>query len=76
MSERAKERQRAQHAQGLEARHGAAFWDGVECEIEALDVADYELFLCAGQLRIEPRPSFARALAGHLASVFRARWSN
>lgn len=77
MSERAKMRQRAQHAPGvLEARLGATFWDGVEREIEALDVADFELFLRADTLSIEARPAFARALSGQLASIFRARWSN
>jgi hypothetical protein len=77
MSERGKERQTAQRAQGhLEARHGATFWDGVECEIEALDVDDFALFMGADQLAIEPRPAFARALSGHLASLCRARWSN
>jgi hypothetical protein len=77
MSERAKQRQRAQHATGsLEARHGATFWDGVEHEIEALDVADFALFMRADGLSMEPRPGFARSLSGRLASLVRARWSN
>ncbi|MFI5314177.1 MAG: hypothetical protein ACHQ6T_00620 [Myxococcota bacterium] len=59
-----------------QARHGASFWDGVEREIEALDCADFALFLGADALAIEPRPEFGRALANRLQSVCRARWSN
>jgi hypothetical protein len=76
MSERGT-RKRAQQTRGqLEARHGATFWDAVEREVEALDVADFALFLRADGLPIEPRASFARALSGHLAALVRARWSN
>jgi hypothetical protein len=57
-------------------RFGGTFWDGVESEIEALDAADFALFLGADRLAIEPRPAFARALEGRLAAVCRARWSN
>ncbi len=56
----------------LEAR----FWDGVECEIEALDAADFALFLAADRLPCAARPGFAEALAGSLAGVCRARFSN
>jgi len=77
MSERVKQRQRAQRAPGArEALHGATFWDGVEYEIEALDAADFALFLRANSLPIRPDPGFARSLAGHLGSLCRARWSN
>jgi hypothetical protein len=77
MSERGKQRRAAQSARSVsEVRFGTTFWDGVESEVEALDFADFALFLRADQLAIEPRPAFARALSGHLASVFRARWSN
>lgn len=55
---------------------GARFWDGVESEVEALDAADYALFLGADQLEIEPRPAFERALLTHLAGLCRRRWSN
>jgi len=58
------------------ARLGASFWDGVEREIEALDWADFALFLGSDELAIEPRPAFARALSSHLQGIFRARWSN
>ena len=75
MIERGK-RQR-QPAQSMsEVRFGRIFWDGVESEIEALDYADFAVFLGADQLAIEPRGVFACALEGHLAAVFRARWSN
>jgi hypothetical protein len=70
-------RQQAQHARGLvKSRFGASFWDGVECEIEALDFADLALFLRADELAIEPRPGFEGALATHLSGLFRTRWSN
>ena len=59
-----------------QARHSAAFWDGVEREIEALDCADFALFMGADALAIEPRPAFERALSTRLQSVLRARWSN
>jgi len=52
------------------------FWDGVEREIESLDVLDFELFLGADGLAIEPRPGFADALAGRLQALCRTRWSN
>ena len=57
-------------------RFGAQFWEAVECEIEALDAADYALFLGADQLEIEPRPGFERALETHLRGLCRRRWSN
>jgi hypothetical protein len=60
----------------IRARYGASFWDGVECEIEALDAADFELFLAAGSLDIEPRPEFREALLAHLGKAVRARFSN
>jgi hypothetical protein len=67
----------AQHARGLvKARFGASFWDGVEREVEALDLADFALFLGAHDLSHEPRPAFEGALAAHLSGLFRTRWSN
>jgi len=57
-------------------RFGARFWEAVECEIEALDAADYALFLGADRLEIEPRPAFERALETHLRGLCRRRWSN
>jgi hypothetical protein len=77
MSERAKQRERTQQSRGgLDARRGATFWDGVEREIEALDVADFALFMGADRLPFEPRPAFAHALSDCLASLVRSRWSN
>jgi hypothetical protein len=76
MSERAKHK-RSQTAQSQwEARLGATFWDGVECEVEALDPGDFALFLGADALEIEPRPAFARSLSRHVAALARTRWSN
>jgi hypothetical protein len=76
MRERGTERQ-AKHARGLvKSRFGASFWDGVEREIEAFDFADFGLFLRAGELPLESRPGFEGALGGHLAALFRSRWSN
>ena len=67
----------AQHARGLvKARFGASFWDGVEREMEALDIADFALFLGAHELAIEPRQGFEQALSAHLSGLFRTRWSN
>ena len=57
-------------------RFGARFWEGVESEIEALDPADFALFLGAHQLGIEPRPGFESALGAHLGALVRRRWSN
>jgi hypothetical protein len=77
MSDQGTGRERARHARSASAaRLGASFWDGVEQEIEALDWDDFELFLSAGELAIEPRPAFEQALASHLRASFRARWSN
>jgi len=76
MRERGTGRQ-AQHARGLvKARFGASFWDGVEREVEALDEADFALFLGADGSSIEPRAGFEGALAAHLSGLFRTRWSN
>ena len=59
------------------AGFGASFWDGVESEIEALDPADFALFLGADRLAIEPRPgvraSASRPISGRSCG---ARWSN
>jgi hypothetical protein len=74
MSERTK-RQHAQQTAGS-GRFGARFWDGVETEIEALDLNDFALFLGADRLAIEPRPRFERSLDTHLRALVRRRWSN
>jgi hypothetical protein len=60
----------------VSARFGARFWDAVEYEIDALDAADFELFLEADRLPIEPRPGVSEALAESLAAFCRARFSN
>jgi hypothetical protein len=60
----------------VKARFGASFWDGVEREVEALDLADFALFLDADLLAIQPRSGFEGALAAHLSGLFRTRWSN
>ncbi|HTO09366.1 MAG TPA: hypothetical protein VMR86_20100 [Myxococcota bacterium] len=60
----------------MKARFGASFWDGVEREVEALDLADFGLFLGADRLALEPRPGFEDALSAHLSGLFRTRWSN
>jgi hypothetical protein len=77
------ERKVRQHAQAVletrmagSGRFGASFWDGVESEIEALDPADFALFLRADRLAIEPRHGFERNLETHLRAVVRRRWSN
>ncbi len=51
------------------------FWDGVEREIETLDVFDLIEFLGAGELPIDPAPGFRRALEARLRSRFRARFA-
>jgi hypothetical protein len=67
----------AEPARGLvRARFGASFWDAVEREVEALDVADFALFLSADQLALEPRAGFEGALSARLSALFRTRWSN
>lgn len=65
-----------QHRHAPGARHGAEFWDAVECEIEALDASDFAAFLAAGDLPIEPHAEFERALGESLAALYRARFSN
>ena len=62
------------HAPG--ARFGARFWDAVEFEIEALDAADFALFLAADRLPCEARPGVVESLAASLATLCRARFSN
>ena len=57
-------------------RFDARFWDGVECEIEARDAGDFALFLTADRLPCVARAGFAEALAGSLARLCRARFSN
>jgi hypothetical protein len=57
-------------------RFDARFWDAVEYEIEALDADDFALFLAADGLPCVASRSFADALAGSLASLCRARFSN
>ncbi len=51
------------------------FWDGVERELETLDVFDLVEFLAAGELPIDPAPGFRRALETRLRSHFRARFA-
>lgn len=70
------ERKTRQHAQAGSSRFVARFWDEVESEIEALDPADFALFLGADRLAIEPRPGFERSLETHLRALVRRRWSN
>jgi hypothetical protein len=57
-------------------RWNAQFWDGVECEIEALDAADFALFQAADRLPCVADAGFAAALAGSLSALCRARFSN
>ena len=75
MSER-QTRQNAQARMAGSGRFGARFWDGVESEIEALDPADFALFLEADRLAIEPRGGFERSLETRLRGLVRRRWSN
>ena len=60
-------------ARPLEAP-GVAFWEGVEREIEALDVFDLIEFMGAGSLPIESRPGFERDLEARLRAGFRRRY--
>jgi hypothetical protein len=64
----------AMHAPG--ARFGARFWDAVECEIEALDEADFAFFLAADRLPIDARAGFGEQLGQSLAGLCRTRFSN
>jgi len=73
MSENGKA-QSARYAPG--ARFGARFWEEVEYEVEALDAADFELFIAADELPIEPRQEALEALVESLAVLCRARFSN
>ncbi len=66
--------EKAGHA--ADARFGSRFWDAVEYEIEVLDAADFDLFLVADRLPIEPRAGFADALRQSLSRLCRARFSN
>jgi hypothetical protein len=59
-----------------ETRFGGRFWDAVEHEVEAVDHADFALFMAAHRLPIEPRPGFRAGLEARLYRVFAARWSN
>jgi hypothetical protein len=74
MSDRRRVEPRSRFAPG--ARYGAEFWDAVECEIEALDASDFEAFLAADDLPIEPRAEFTRTLGESIAAIRRARFSN
>jgi len=65
-----------QKRQAPGVRFAARFWEAVEYEIEALDVADFELFLAADRLPLEPRAGAAEALGASLAALCRARFSN
>jgi len=70
-------KQRTQQSrQAADLRFGERFWDAVEYEIEALDAADFALFLAADRLPFAPRPGVAEALGVSLASICRARFSN
>ena len=51
------------------------FWDEVECEIEVLDVRDFEEFLHADTLPFEPRPGFYEELREELRPLVLARKS-
>ena len=77
------ERKTRQHAQAVSetrmagsGRFSASFWDGVESEIEALDPADFSLFLGADRLALEPRRGFEWNLETQLRAIVRRRWSN
>jgi hypothetical protein len=65
-----------QHRHAPGARHGAEFWDAVECEVEVLDASDFAAFHAAGDLPLEPRAEFEQALGKSLAALCRARFSN
>jgi hypothetical protein len=55
---------------------GAAFWDGVEREIEELDWLDFAEFAGADALAIEARPGFEERLAAELLARFRRRYTS
>lgn len=65
-------------ASALPASAGScsAFWDEIECEIEALDVRDFEEFLEADALPIDPDPAFRKRLSGHLKQLVRSRFAH
>lgn len=53
----------------------ARFWDGVEHEVEELDVHDFAEFLESGEQAIEPRPGFFEGLRERLRAFVRSRYS-
>lgn len=66
--------QQPRQAPGL--RFGASFWDAVECEIEALDADDLELFLAGDRLPCQARSGAIESIGATLAALCRARFSN
>ncbi|MCP4005642.1 MAG: hypothetical protein GY725_15740 [bacterium] len=60
----------------LETRYASSFWDGVEVEVEALDVSDFQEFLESDALPIEPHEGFRKQLSGYLKGLVRARFSH
>jgi len=66
MSER---QTRSRDSRPLEVRFGATFWDGVECEVEALDVL---LEADVGSLVDEPVPTTALEAIEASATPYRA----
>jgi len=57
-------------------RFGSSFWDGVECELEVLDAADFEDFLAAEALPIQPSEGFREQLSGYLKGLIRSRFAH
>lgn len=52
----------------------AAFWDGVEAEVEAIDWCDFADFVAADRLPIDARPEFERELRRSLLSFVRSHY--
>lgn len=52
------------------------FWDGVEVEIEVLDLADFLEFLDAGDLDFDGSPGFRSALRTRLRGLVRRRFAH
>jgi hypothetical protein len=52
-----------------------SFWEGVEREVEALDVVDLGEFLAADAAPVTPRPGFFQELRERLRGLVRSRYS-
>ncbi len=57
-------------------RFGSTFWDGVEYELEVLDVADLDEFVSADALPIQPSAGFREQLSGYLKGLIRSRFAH